>query len=222
VEYYAVFSIPFGYFIRDSFRVRNLFLKSITVIVILFFSYYNVRMTLKFDKCFFGSTWDWPQFTRHLEWAVIFTSYNRTYSYQNDFENQALSYLYTISDSVHHSGMYSAKVTPDNEYIPFHSIPLDDLGGTLPRFINVEFWLYDPGLVKNETQLLCSIDKNDSSLVWQSQPLAPLVKQTGSWQRITNRFILPNGLTREPVIRIFLWNPKRSSFFMDDLKVMLD
>jgi len=222
VEYFAVFSIPFGYFIRDSLRIRNLLLKSMAILLIILFSYYNVRMILKFDKCFFGSTWDWPQFTRQLERANIFSAYNRPYSFQNDFENQALSSLYNISDSAHLSGMYSAKVDPDKEFIPFHSIPMSDLPPKLPRYINVEFWLFDPGMEVNEAQVVCSIDKNDSSLVWQSQPLAPIVKKNVNWQKITNRFILPDGLTREPVIKIYLWNQKRSSFFVDDLKIMLD
>ena len=118
--------------------------------------------------------------------------------------------------------MYSAKVTPGKEYVPVLSIPLKDLGAKLPVYINVEYRLFDPGIAKNEAQLVCSVDKNDSSLAWQSRPVAQDPDQPGRWKKVNARFILPHGLTREPVIKIYLWNPAGSVFFIDDLNVKLD
>jgi len=222
VEYYAIFAIPFGYFIESSVRIRNLLIRSLVLLLIFLFSYYNVRMMLKFDKCFFGSTWDWGQFSRQLERASIFSFYKKDYTFDNDLENQALSYSFSISDSVHHSGMYCAKILPDKEYTPVFSVPMKDLGEKLPRYINFDFWALNPGSLQNEALVVCSIDKGDTNLVWQSQPLAPIFTQKLKWQKITNRFVIPDGLKRDPVIKLYIWNPKKSVFFVDDLNVVLE
>jgi hypothetical protein len=219
VEYYAIFAIPFGHFISNSLRIRKLLLKSLVVILLLLFSYYNVRMIMAFDKCFFGSTWDWGQFRRQLDKADLFSPYKKEYSFENDLENQALSYLYSTSDSVHVSGMYSAKITPDKEYSPICSKPLSDFGERLPHFINVTFWAFNPGNQVVDALAVCSIDKNETNVAWQSQPLSSIFKQKRKWQQLTVRFVLPDDLDRDPVIKIFLWNQKRSSFFIDDLKI---
>ena len=219
VEYFTIFSIPFGYLIKESGRIRNLLLKILPFFLIIIFSYYNIRMMLKFDKCFFGSSWDWPQFNRQLDRAGLFKSYHKDYSFRNDFENVALSYMFTTSDTVHHSGMYSAKIGRDKEFSSCFSMPLRDLGERLPHFIQLGFWIYSVEPEKNEALAVCSIDKNDTAVAWQSQPLAPFIKEKGKWQEVMHKFVLPDGLTREPVIKIYLWNPKKSSFFMDDLSV---
>jgi hypothetical protein len=219
VEYYTIFSIPLGYFIRDSLQIRNLLMKSLVVILLVFFSYYNVRMIMGFDKCFFGSTWDWAQFGRQLEKSDLYSPYKKAYSFEVDMENQALSYLYSTSDSVKMSGMYSAKISSEKEYTPIYSIPIRNLGARLPHFITFNFWAFNPGTQANEALAVCSIDKNDTNVVWQSLPLAPLFKDKKKWQNLTFRFVIPDGLTRDPVIKIYLWNPKRSYFFIDDIKV---
>ena len=222
VEYYAIFAIPFGCFIENSSRIRNLLLRTLVLLLILVFSYYNVRMMLKFDKCFFGSTWDWGQFSRQLEKASIFSMYKKDHTFENDLENQALSYPYVKSDSVFHSGMYSAEIFPDKEYTHVFAVPMKELGEKLPRYINFDFWAFNPGNLQNDAQVVCSIDQGDTNLIWQAQPLAPVFLQKRLWQKITSRFVIPDGLTRSPLIKLYLWNPKRSVFFVDDFKVTFE
>jgi hypothetical protein len=118
--------------------------------------------------------------------------------------------------------MYCAKIFPDKEYTPVFSIPMKDLGEKLPRYISFDLWAFNPGNLQNEALVVCSFDKGDTNLVWQSQPLAPVFTEKLKWQKITNRFVIPDGLTRDPVIKLYLWNPKKSLFFVDDLKVVFE
>ena len=222
VEYYAIFAIPFGHFLLGVGRLRNLLIKSLVAIFLIFFSYYSVRMILKFDKCFFGSTWDWVQFSKELERCNIYSSYKKVYSFKNDFENVAISYNYSTTDSVRFSGMYSAKITPENEYTTIYSIPVKDFGERLPRYINLTFWAFNPWDMQNEALAVCSIDKNDKNVVWQSQPFNSIFTQKRKWQRLTVRFVLPDYMDRDPVLKLYIWNPKRSAFFIDDLNIEFD
>lgn len=222
VEYFAIFSIPFGYFIRESVRIRNLLMKSLVLILLLFFSYYSVRMILKFEKCFFGSTWDWPQFTRQLERASLFSVYNKKYIFENDFENGAISYTNRISDSVYRSGMHSLQILPYKEYTPCYSILMNDLGEKPPQYIDVDFWVFNPGSLPVDASLVCSMDINDSNVAWQSKAIPSLINKPPSWQKVHSRFIIPAGMTREPWIRIYFWNPQKASFFVDDLSIVFN
>jgi hypothetical protein len=222
VEYYAIFAIPFGYVLRDSLRIRSLLVKIPAVILLVCFSYYNGMMMLKFDQCFFGSTWDWVQFGKQLERAHIIPLSNNNPSFENDMENRALPYPCTISDSVFVSGMYAARITHDKEYTDIYTVPLSEFGDRPPRKIRVTFWALNPGTGMNEALAVCSIDKKDINILLQSQPLAPVFTQKKRWQQINLCFVLPEKLGHDPVINVYFWNPKGSTFFVDDLKVVFD
>jgi hypothetical protein len=220
VEYYSVLIVPFGFFILEIPKIRNLLWKNLLILLTVALSYYSVKMTLEFDeKCFFGSTWDWVQFKRQLSKAHIFISYEKKFSFQNDFENVALSYPFVISDSIHRSGMYSARILPEKEYTAFYFIPMNNLAEKLPHYIQVDFWAFNPGGKKIEASVVCAMDINDSNIVWQSQPLPPMTGEVPSWQKIHSRFVIPDGMSREPLIKIYIWNPKKDYFFADDLTV---
>ncbi|MEI6898469.1 MAG: hypothetical protein WCL00_01220 [Bacteroidota bacterium] len=222
VEYYALFAIPFGFLIKDATAIKNLFLKALPFILILFFSYYNIKLIHKFDKCFFGSSWDWSEFSRQLDRAGIFIPYQKSHSFTNDMENQALSYPYALSDSVVHTGMYSAKVNPDKVFLPFFSVPVNDLGERLPHYIQLGLWAYTRETGKNESLIVCSMEKNDSAYAWQSQLLAPYFTRLNQWQKINVRFVIPEGVNRDLMIKLYLWNPKGSTFYIDDLKLQFN
>jgi hypothetical protein len=223
VEYYAIFIIPFGFFIQEIPKIRNLLLKNLLIFVIIALGYYNVKMILVFEeKCFFGSTWDWAQFSRQLDKAHIFMRYEKKVTFKNDFENQALSYSYTISDSMHRSGMYSARILQEKEYTPCYSIDIRDLGEKLPHYIYVDFWAFNPGKGKVDANVVCALDKNDSTVVWQSRPFPPVINLNAAWQKIHSRFVIPDGVSRELRINIYIWNPKKSYFFADDLTVVFE
>jgi hypothetical protein len=223
VEYYTIFIVPFGFFIQKIPRIRNLLLKNLLIFVVIALGYYSVKMILVFDeKCFFGSTWDWAQFARQLDKAHVFMSYKKKVTLENDFENQALSYSYSISDSMHRSGMYSARILPEKEYTPCYSIDISDLGEKLPHFIFVDFWAFNPGQGKVDANVVCAMDKNDSTIVWQSRPFPPVINMNSAWQKIHSRFVIPDGVSRELRINIYIWNPKKSYFFADDLTVVFE
>jgi hypothetical protein len=220
VEYYAVFAIPFGFFLGEIPKIKRILFQYLTILILLAFCYYNVKMSLEFDKCFFGSTWDWAQFNRQLDKAHIFISYKKTRSFENDFENQALSYAFPLSDTIHRSGMYSAHIDPAKEFNSCYSVMINDLGEQLPQFIEVSYWAVNPVGWPLDASLVCAMDINDSVVSWQSVKLPPLTYNPTSWKEIEAKFIIPPDISREPRIKIYFWNPQRNSFFVDDLKIV--
>jgi hypothetical protein len=177
-------------------------------------------MILKFNKCFFGSTWDWPQFSNQLEHAGLLSGYNKKYVFENDFENGAISYTNRISDSIFRSGMHSLQILPYKEYTPCYSILANDLGGKLPQYIDVDFWVFNPGNLSVGASLVCSMDNNNSNVAWQSKAIPSLINKPPSWNKVHSRFYVPSVMTRETWIRFYFWNPQKATFFVDDLNVM--
>jgi hypothetical protein len=223
VEYYTVFIIPFGFFILEIPKIRDLLLKNLLILVIIALGYYNVKMILVFDeKCFFGSTWDWAQFNRQLDKAHIFISYKKKWSFNNDFENGAISYTNRISDSVYRSGMHSLQILPYKEYTPCYSILMNNFGEKLPQYIDIDFWVLSTDNLPVDASLVCSMDINDSNVALQSKSIPSLINKPPSWQKVHSRFVIPAGMTREPWIRIYFWNPKKASFFVDDLSIVFN
>lgn len=217
VEYMALFAVPFGFFVEAIPNLKNLLIRTLVLFLLLALSYYNIRMSLEFEKCFFGSTWDWDQFAKQVDRSKVFRLYERPLSFQNDFENQALSYAYQTSDSIFHGGMYSARMAPEKEFTSVYWVSLHDLGEVLPKYITVDYYAYNPGQHKVEAFLICSIEKNDTAIAWQSKPLPPLQRKPAKWEKISTKFIIPDNLTREPSIKIYFWNPNKSLFYIDDL-----
>jgi hypothetical protein len=220
VEYYALFSIPLGYLILVSLRMRNLIVKSIILLLIVFFSYYNVRMILNFEKCFFGSTWDWPQFGRQLNRAGLIPVSKKSYHFINDLENNAISYDYARTEKVHRSGMYGAELNPGREFCLVFYKTFWDFTTTPPDTVEAGCWVYNPSDRPTGALIVCSIEK-DTVVNWQSRELDADGIKPRSWVNITGKFVIPGNLSMDHKVKIIIWNQRKSTFFVDDLDVKI-
>ena len=193
--------------------------RTFLAIVILACSYYNVRLSLNYERCFFGSTWEWSRFGRLLEQAGVAERFDKTYAFYNDFENTALSNLNRISDSVAKSGRYSIYMTPDREYGGRFLELVDNLGRETPSFIKAGIWIYKTSDTPLGAFLVCSVEKEGRSLVWLSEPLDPSVPGKERWYRIERTFVIPDNTDRGASLSVYIWNRQRASFYADDLEI---
>ena len=220
VEYYAIFSIPLGHFIHESFRIRNLLIKSLVFILLLSFCYYNYRMIRKFEKCFFGSSWDWAQFGRQLNKAGLVAETTGPYHFMNDLENEVISYDFIRSDSIARSGMYGAELNPGREFSTIFLKTFWDFSVTSPTSIETSCWIFNPGNTPTGALMVCSIEK-DSVFKWQSQEMDSEGIQPGKWVKVSRKFIIPENLPMDHRVKIYIWNQRKSTFFVDDLDVTI-
>lgn len=71
VEYLAILSLPLAYMLQRFISVPKKPALWLLIPVIVAFSYYNVRMSHHYQKCFFGTTWDWIRFKQDVVNAGI-------------------------------------------------------------------------------------------------------------------------------------------------------
>jgi hypothetical protein len=218
VEFYPVLCIPFGYLSEQLFSRPGKILKIIFSFFILLMIYVNMGMSLFGDKCFFGSTWDWDQYSRQLMRIHLYPEPGR-FIFINDFENAALYNYSGVTDAVKYSGTWSAVLDAGREYCCEHPAMIRDFKGKYPIFVTTRLFVkkVNPGPIG--ALLVCSFEKDSTKYGWQIQPLDPFVRDTVSWFCVFKTFRVPAGLNGDTVIKIYIWNKNRCAFFVDDLRI---
>jgi hypothetical protein len=219
VEYFSLFSVPFGVVLERTFRPGNRFVKSTVFLLVLAFSYYNVRLSLNYEKCFFGSTWDWNRYAGLLEKAGLAERPDKNYRFYNDFENTALANLNQVTETVSRSGRTSVVMTPDKEYGCRFLESLSALGDHTPSFIRTEIWIMKTSGDSTGALLVCSVERKGRSLIWQSEQVDRYVMAANRWYRVARTFVIPDTTGRWADLSVYLWNRKHAFFYADDMTV---
>ncbi|MEI7663642.1 MAG: hypothetical protein WCK34_15655 [Bacteroidota bacterium] len=222
IEYYAILAVPFGYFLTWLFSLRKIMVSTLLFFVLFLFVYFNLRYTVgiyRFERCYYGSTWDWGHYYRTLGHAGILSTAGRIRSYENDFENLALSPVTRPSQLFTRSGLYSIAASEKGGHTPLYSVRLDELGYPYPKMIDVEIWMLKPGTRPAGALLGYSLNRGTEILFSDEQPVDSLVKKPLTWLKVSKRFIVPDVNDSSLLISIFVVNPKNVPLYSDDLKI---
>ncbi len=222
IEYYAIMAVPFGYFINHVFTRRNFIATTALFFVLFLFIYVNLRFTVagyRYERCYYGSTWDWDHFYHTLGKTGILAADCRTTTFENDFENMAILPVVRPSQVFTRSGQYSVAADKKVEETPLFSTRLDELGYPYPKRIGVEVWMLKPGSRPTGASLGYSLNNGAKVLFSEEQPVDSLVRAPLTWARVYKTFIVPDVNDSSLQIRIFIKNPKHALLFADDLLV---
>ena len=124
----------------------------------------------------------------------------------------------TKIDSTHsHSGKYSLTSESKNKFCitlrtSVKRIFIDNAG-----CVNVSAWIYSND--KFNAQLVLEIGDPNSKRDWHAKLLPKFIKQTGKWQEVFATFELPSSAYPDDELKIYLWNPGKNSFYLDDFTV---
>lgn len=223
VEYFAIFAIPLGFLLQWASDSRWMLNKLWVLLLLVLFSWFTIRMTYAWEKCFFGATWDWNSYHRQLERAGIPLPGKATMNFQNDYENQALNEGNVISRESVRSGMHSATFDEKQEYCCralrfMWDFPQEHM----PLTVNASCWVLFPDSVHRGPKLVFSVERNGESVQWEGKEIAELVPVTGTWTRISASFSIPENLPGDAQLLLYIWNPRKLPLFVDDMTVSYD
>jgi len=221
IEYYAILAVPLGWLISGLFNSRSFLLKTMVLFLIFLMVYANLRYTIvlyRFDRCYYGSTWDWDHYRRTFERAGVISPVHRISSYKNDFENLALCPVRSPSAIFTRSGQYSI-ACEKNGQTPLFSIRLDDFGYPYPKMMEVEAWVLKPGTRPAEASLDYTLNRGFEVLFSDRQPVDTVLKEKLTWLKVKKIFIIPDVNDSSLQINIFISNPKHALLYVDDLCV---
>ncbi|HNW97557.1 MAG TPA: hypothetical protein PKK00_03980 [Bacteroidales bacterium] len=118
-----------------------------------------------------------------------------------------------------HSGMHCSKINKDAQYSFGFSSKIQDFTTKKIKKALVRVWVsatsmdFDAGIV-------CDINRNDSSVYWQSSGLKYFVTELGKWFEATGSFKFPDNLTENDRVSIYVWISKGSAdIFVDDFEI---
>ncbi len=138
-----------------------------------------------------------------------------------DFEeNKDLQNTITINEQQANSGIKSCELSPKNEYSATLKIPGDKipLNASLLKFSTS---YYKAQGDSTQALIVFSIDDiNGKNITWESRVMKP--ENTDSktkWQQINCQFSIPQNLTKNEFVSIYVWNKSKEKFFVDDFKL---
>jgi hypothetical protein len=221
IEYYTLLAVPFGYFSLWVFNLRRFLLRTFLLFVVFLFVYFNLRYTVslyRFERCYYGSTWDWDHYLRSIARTGIISPVGQIQSFENDFENLALSPVVKPSRVFTRSGIYSIAAKEKGK-TQLYSIRLDEFGYPYPKMMQVDAWIFKPGMRPTGASFSYTLNRRTEVLFGSDVPVDCLMKNPMMWSKISKTFIIPDVIDSSLQVNIFIKNPQDALIFVDDLKI---
>ncbi|MFZ4521613.1 MAG: hypothetical protein ACOYNC_07905 [Bacteroidales bacterium] len=221
IEYYTILAIPLAWLITGVFRNRFFLVKTVVLFLVFFLVYANLRYTFvvyRFDRCYYGSTWDWDHYFRMVEKAGIISPESRISHYENDFENMALCPVVHPSMVFTHSGQYSIPADGKSRTTPLYSAGLYEFRYPWPKMMEVEVWMLSPGTRPADAYLTCTFTREGKPVFAECKPLKDVLSH-GKWTLVQKTFIVPDVNDSSVRINIYIDNPTGLLLYADDLNI---
>jgi hypothetical protein len=219
VEYYSFLALPFGVIIQHAIdrkqRLRYLFLW----MVLLGFSWYNVKLSLSYTGCFEGAVWDFTRFRKELGNAGIYPPLKFTKGFNNDYENQILNGSFFIIDTLSRSGKFCMLINPDPVNYRVYKGHAWEFASKKPEQMYISFWArtYNDTAVK--ALVTCSLDLGKVNLMTMTKEVTDQIKSSGKWYHISQSFDLPGKLNQFTILQVSIRNHGTENYFIDDLRI---
>jgi hypothetical protein len=221
VEYYSFLALPFGFLAGILLDRKKRILKSVMLLIMAVFTFYNLAMMRTYERCFFGSVWDWGQYSRQFDKSVLKIPFGQRNIYKVDFENQVNASHYYVVDWISRSGNFSAILYPEN-WITWEMPDPYGSYNQLQKKIQVDFWLFKIAFTGNSLYVYRNIlfqDRVISSIIHQvhvdSLPVA-------CWSEIKDTFTIPDSIPMGSRIKIIIVNGGHTRYFVDDMNFQLE
>jgi hypothetical protein len=125
----------------------------------------------------------------------------------------------TISkNAVKRSGDYSSKMDKDVEFGMGLRKRCDEISEVPPKKIIAGLWINCPDSLSG-AQIVISVDDENGNLFWSGFPINKSVKKTNEWVYLENTIDFPLALNPKNYISVYVWNPSKELFYIDDWKI---
>lgn len=122
-----------------------------------------------------------------------------------------------------HSGRYSVKVDPANEFSVGYSNLLGKLSTSRLRKIKIHAWVNIPNATSQAvlvTQLTDPSSPTASTILWEGIKLSDQVKSYDKWVEVEKEIALPDKVTYANKIAVYLWRTATpGTAFIDDITI---
>ncbi len=222
VEYYALFSLPFAYIISRLWRLRNLYLQTSLVVLILFSVNYNLRMTYH-TQWNTSSVWAWDDYLRYLDYAGMYEYPRHSYTYIQDFENFGIPEVFPVRTCVH-SPIWAGYVSKSIEFNTLFSGRLDNILRKPVKKVSADVWINPGKKLKTGARFVCRVEDTHHKFYFlRDVNIDDYLKEPEKWCRISTNFEIPEWVDQANTISFLIWNlAKTDTTYIDDLKLRFE
>ena len=218
VEYYSLFSLPFAYLLDFLYRKKNKFISSAGILLIILMVYYSLMFaTHPFWNT--SSTWAWDDYLKHAEEAKLYQWPGESYTFKDDFENNAKRRIFP-QEKVVHSPTMAGYMDSDKEYSERISFGLWSILRDKPvTKVSASLWM-NPGQDSLTGALFCCRidDWKGNCLFFKALPADSFVTRPYHWAKIKGTFFIPEWIDPQYPVFFNIWNiKKKKMFYIDDI-----
>ncbi|MEI6821913.1 MAG: hypothetical protein WCL51_08240 [Bacteroidota bacterium] len=247
VESYAVFCLPFGYFIQ--WFINRKYLKYVFIIVCSTFLFYNLFQTWQFNNWVFDGysmtkDYYWKIFLKtnvskeDLKYKEIISEYisNDKFNNPEDYNKFTVGYLdfdsinttnYKLDNldtSITYSKPYSYKIKPDYVYGPCFKLPFNLLTKKGHVWLKISMWYYPVYSLKEApVTLVAVLDHNNGQYNerYTTWDLEKFPYELNKWNYISVTYLTPYPLSRDKdVIKIYPYLRGNKEIYIDNFQVV--
>jgi hypothetical protein len=225
IEYFTLLAIPLGWLLTGLFNNRFMLVKTVVFFLLLFTVYANIRYIAaiyRFDRCYYGSTWDWDHYFRSFSRAGVFAPQHQIGSFENDFENLAIFPGVKPSKLFTHSGQYSVDARDQSGETSLYSARLYEFGYPWPKTLDVELWVSKLNRSATGATLGFAAIRGKDVVFSDFLPLDSILNQPLIWSKAAKSFIVPEVNDSSLTFRLYISNPSRKPVFADDLNIIFN
>ena len=122
------------------------------------------------------------------------------------------------TDTLHfHWGNRSLEIEKTNEFCITIKTTIKKLFAGNLNCVNVSAWIFPKDTFN--TQLIMDIGGLKGEHDWHSKPLYKFITNKNKWQEVFATFQLPPSAYPDDEVSIYLWNPGKNSFLLDDFTI---
>ena len=145
------------------------------------------------------------------------SSENDTLKITNNCDNPEWFNDRTLVQEVSRSGKTSSKLDAINEYSYGLSLNGTKLMGRLK--IKGEVWCNIDDSSANPKVVIHAQDSIGKNICWQAFGLSEKKKAFHNWAKMGFDFKLPETFVKSDHLSIYVWNPEKKKFYIDDWKI---
>jgi len=223
VEYYALLSLGSGFFLSEAVRLKNVFIKSLIVLLLTVFSYYNLRM-IYYNYWNTSSVWAWDDFRTRLDHAGVLYFSRDNYSYIQDFENITFEPALVQENYMAHTGKLSALLDSRYLYCGIYYANIAQILDQQVCRVSGSLWVSPVTADSTDAELVVSVeDSRHFPWLRKTFPVNRCRTKAGEWSEVKFGSPVPGWLNDQVYrLNVYLHNPGRKTMFVDDIRVKVE
>jgi hypothetical protein len=223
VEFYALFAMAFAYSLVAILKIRNLFMRSLLILIMLLFTLFTQKMihTTRWNT---SSCWAWDDFRDYLDSENILHFRKDSFTYINDFGNISFDpTVFPTKESVH-SPTQACKLYPDYEFACSYVHGFEHFLDKPVEKITASCWVNPFTCDSCDAIMVCIIEHKKAGIIlYRNIPINRFGTKKGKWTKISTEIPVPRWVNDpEYKFHFYIWNAHRREIIIDDVRIIFE